>query len=226
MSNVSTRTFSRCAVAFSMKRTRCSPVNTGCVLRTEAFTTATISSSNMAAARLITSTWPFVTGSYEPGHTAMRLSGTMDADDGVAVAALVGRGQVEVEHGPAIALGDRQTSGSQHGGQWLRQLAPEALRQPVGRIEEDEIVVAACPGCATQEHARVGPADIRLPAERLEVGPDGVHGGRRGAHERRLGGAARQRLDAQRAGACEQVEHARAGHVLAEDREQRLAHAV
>src|SRR3954451_4472932 len=164
MSNVSTRTFSRCAVAFSMKRTRCSPVNTGCVLRTEAFTTATISSSNMAAARLITSTWPFVTGSYEPGHTAMRLSGAMDADDGVAIAALVGRGQVEVEHGPSISLGDRQPSGRQHGGQRLRQLAPEALRQPVGRIEEDEIVVAACPGCAAPGHAGGGAPGPRLRA--------------------------------------------------------------
>src|SRR3954470_6087305 len=174
MSNVSTRTFSRCAVAFSMKRTRCSPVNMGCVLRTEAFTTATISSSNIAAARLITSTWPLVTGSYEPGQTAMRLSGAMDADDGVAVAALVGRGQVEIERGPAIALGDHQPAGLQHGGQRLRQLAPEALRQPVGRIEEDEIVVAACPGCAAQEHARVGAPHLGVGPERREVGPHGL----------------------------------------------------
>src|SRR3954463_11509929 len=135
MSNVSTRTFSRCAVAFSMKRTRCSPVNTGCVLRTEAFTTATISSSNMAAARLITSTWPFVTGSYEPGHTAMRLSGAMDADDGVAVAALVGRGQVGCDRGPATPLGPPQPPGPQPGVRRLRQPPPGAPPQPVGRIE-------------------------------------------------------------------------------------------
>src|SRR3954447_15285771 len=131
-----------------MKRTRSSPLNIGLLLRADASTTATITSSNMPAARVMPSTCRWVIGSKEPGQTAMRLSGTMDADHGLAVAALIGGGQVEVERGPAIALGDHVPAGRQYGGERLRQLAPEALRQPVGRIEEDEIVVAACPRCA------------------------------------------------------------------------------
>src|SRR3954449_8875551 len=140
MSNVSTRTFSRCEVAFSMKRTRSSPVNMGLVLRTEELTTATISSSNIAAARPMTSTWPLVTGSYEPGQTAMRLSGAMDADDGVAVAALVFDGEIDLERRAAVALCDDRAPRRQHGLQGRRQVVSDGPGQPVWRIEEDQII--------------------------------------------------------------------------------------
>jgi hypothetical protein len=49
--------------------------------------------------------------------------------------------------------------------------------------------------------------------------------GGRGVDEGRLGRAARERLEAERTGAGEQVEHVRAVE-RAEDREQRLAHPV
>src|SRR4051794_41850029 len=63
----------------------------------------------------------------------MRLSGAMDADEGVAVAAFVGQGEVEGKGRPPVALGDDERAIRQHGGQRLRQLAPEARRQAVWR---------------------------------------------------------------------------------------------
>ena len=45
----------------------------------------------------------------------MRLSGAMDADEGVAVAAFVFEREVEVQRYPAIALGDHRRPVGQHG---------------------------------------------------------------------------------------------------------------
>src|SRR6185436_2335976 len=108
LSNVSTRTLGRWLVASSMNATRSSALNSVLLLRTEALTTATISSSNIGAARLMTSTWPLVIGSYEPGQTAMRLSGAMDAYEGVAVPAFVFDGEVDLQRRAAIALRDHR----------------------------------------------------------------------------------------------------------------------
>ena len=90
------------------------------------------------------------------------------------------------------------------------QLASQTPRQPVGRVEEDEIVLTRGGGCGAEEPAGVGAPDLGLGADRLQVGPHGADRGRRAVHERRLGGAARERLDPERAGAGEEVEHARA----------------
>ena len=60
---MSTRTLDRCAVASWMKPMRSSAVNSARSLRTEALTTATISSSKTSEARVMTSTWPLVIGS-------------------------------------------------------------------------------------------------------------------------------------------------------------------
>ena len=98
-----------------MNSHRSSALNSVLLLRTDALTTATISSSNIGAARLMTSTWPFVIGSYEPGQTAMRLSGAMDADEGVAVAAFVFEGEIDLQRRPAVALGDHRRPRCQHG---------------------------------------------------------------------------------------------------------------
>ena len=46
-----------------MKRTRSSALNSPLFLRTDALTTATISSSNITLAREMTSMWPLVIGS-------------------------------------------------------------------------------------------------------------------------------------------------------------------
>src|SRR4051794_41720168 len=69
----------------------------------------------------------------------MGLWGVMDGDGGVAVGALVGRGGVVGGKGrPPVALGDDERAIRQHGGQRLRQLAPEARRQAVWRGGEGE----------------------------------------------------------------------------------------
>src|SRR5919108_870471 len=224
--NGSTRTLPRCPVAASMNSIRSSAENSELVLRTEAATTATISSSNIAAARVITSRWPLVTGSYVPGQTAMRGSGAMDADQGVAIAAFVQERQVQLERAAAVALGDHRRAGRQHGRQRGRQLAPEASGQPIWRVEEDEIVLTRRRRCGAEEPPDVRAPHLRGRAERREVGAHGADRARRAVHERRLRGAARQRLDPQRARAREQVEHARAGHALCEDGEERLAHPI
>src|SRR3954453_23607547 len=110
----------------------------------------------------------------------MRLSGVMDADQGVAVAALVSQREVDGQRRPAIALADDERGGRQHSWQRLRQLAPEALRQAIWRVEKDEIVVASLPRCGAEEPQSVRAADFGLAADRLEVGPDRRHGGHGG----------------------------------------------
>ena len=126
----------------------------------------------------------------------------------------------------AVALADDERGRRQHSWQRLRQLAPEALGRAIWRVEKDEIVVASLPRCGAEEPQGVRAAHFGLAADRLEVGPHRRHGGRRGVHERRLRGAARERLEPERARPREEVEHPRVLHAIAQDREQRLAHAV
>src|SRR5262249_18224160 len=95
LSNGTARTLPRCCVACSMNAIRSSASNSERLLRTDALTTAMMSSSNIVEAREMMSMWPLVTGSYEPGQTARRGSGAIDANEGVAVAAFVVEGQAE-----------------------------------------------------------------------------------------------------------------------------------
>ena len=78
----STRTFSRCATEDRTNAMRSPASNIGCFL-TDPVVTATTTSSNRVAARAMMSMCPYVTGSYVPGHTAMRwpleLTGTPPA---------------------------------------------------------------------------------------------------------------------------------------------------
>src|SRR5207244_8166152 len=94
--------FGRSLVALRTKLTRSSAVNSVLPLRHGRLTTPTITSSNIAEARPITSRWPWVMGSKVPGQIAMRLSGVMNADQSVAVAALVEERQVQLQGRPAI----------------------------------------------------------------------------------------------------------------------------
>src|SRR5262245_58580637 len=91
----------------------------------------------------------------------MRLSGAMDAYQGVAVAAFVFQGEVEVERYPVIALGDHHRSFGQDGTERPRELGSEGRRQPIWRIEEDEIVVTSAAGCAAEEAAGLRADDRR-----------------------------------------------------------------
>src|SRR4051812_10469338 len=106
----------------------------------------------------------------------MRLSGVMDADQGAAVAAFVSEGQVDRQRRPAVALTDDKRGGRQQTWQRLRQLAREALRQAVWRVEKHEIVFTSLPGCGAEEPERVRAAHFGLAADRLEVGPHRRHG--------------------------------------------------
>src|SRR5436853_328997 len=114
-------------VACSKNPIRSSVENIVLPFRQGKFTTQTTTWSYIDEARLITSRWPYVTGSNVPGHTAMRLSGgfmggvancsgqrgkrlpdraKVDADQRVAVAALVQASQLlELQRSPPVALG-------------------------------------------------------------------------------------------------------------------------
>src|SRR3954447_22282968 len=210
------RTFGRCSVASSMKLRRSSVVNSVPPLRTGWLTIATTTSSNSAAARLMTSRWPFVIGSYEPGQTAMRGSGAMggvDTDERVSVAAFVGQRQGELERGPAIALGHHAAAAGKKRLERSGELSPQPRSAPVGGIEEDQIVCVSAGGCAAEGRAG-GPGDHRClrrsEPEGVQVRADHRHRARVALDEQRARRAARERLDRERAGAREEVEHARA----------------
>ncbi len=81
-----------------------------------------------------------MTGSYEPGQMAMRFSGTMDSDQGVAVAALVEEGKLKLERGPHRALGHHPRIRREHLSEVGREAGGEPLRPVVWGIDEDEIV--------------------------------------------------------------------------------------
>src|SRR3954451_5143549 len=129
----------------------------------------------------------------------MRLSGVMDADEGVAVTAFVGHAEIEGQGRPPVALGDDERVVRQHGGQRLRQLAPEARRQAVWRGGKGEIVMTSLPGCRPEESHGVRAAYLAHAAEGLEVGTDGLDRGLRGVDEGRLRRPARERLEAESA---------------------------
>src|SRR4051794_34432222 len=229
-SNAAERTLPIGAVASSMKLSRSSVENSVPPLRTGWLTIATTTSSNMAAARAMTSRCPFVIGSYEPGQTAMRGSGVMgvDADERVAVAAFVRERQEELDRGPAVALRHHAAAGRKQRPERRGELPPQLRCAPVRGIEEDEIVCVSAFRCVPQRRAgrpRVH-AGLRLAQpERPQVGPDDGHRARVALDQHGAAGAPRQRLDRERSRARIQVEHARAVE-RPEDREQRLADPV
>ena len=85
----------------------------------------------------------------------MRLSGVMDADEGVAVAALDFQPERQLERGSPIAFADHVRGRREHCRQRPRELGTEPGRAPVWRVEEDEIVLTARRACVAKECARV-----------------------------------------------------------------------
>ena len=156
----------------------------------------------------------------------MRLSGVMDADEGVAVAAFVCEGQVERRAAPGGRSRRRRARRRQHGGQRLRQLAPEALRQAVWRVEEDEIVVASLPAAARRNRSASARRTSASPPSASRLACTAAIAAGAESTNVAARGAARERLEPERARPREQVEHPRVLHAIAQDREQRLAHAV
>src|SRR3954453_23248519 len=160
----------------------------------------------------------------------MRGSGAMrvDADERVAVAPFVDQRQGELERGPAVALGHDASAAGKQRLERRGELPPQLRSAPVGGIEEDQIVCVSAGGCAAEGRTG-GPWEydglrLRQP-ERGETGADDAGGAGVALDQQGAPSAARERLDAQRAGAREEVEHPRAVDG-AERREQRLADAV
>src|SRR5436190_11443215 len=225
--NGSASTLGRCAVASAMNSQRSRALNSVLALRIGTSTTATIRRSNMPAARAITSRCPLVIGSYDPGQTAMWLSGFMDADQRVAVAALLAHRQCQLERCAAVALARYPSPWRQHGRQQRRQVARQPGGPAVWRVEEDEIVLTPSHACIAKEGPGVLAADlgrVRRP-KGLQVPGHGAH--RRGGavHEGRGHRPPPPRLDPEAPRPGEEVEHREPGHV-AQEREQRLADAI
>src|ERR1700729_3146380 len=126
----------------------------------------------------MTSRCPFVTGSKVPGQIAMRLSGAMDSDEGVAVAGLVEQRQIEFEGRAPIALGHYPGTGRQNRSQRCRELLPERARVPIWRIEEHQIVLTSVPTCPFEVRQRILTTNLRVHPDRRHVPPDRRHGGR------------------------------------------------
>ena len=137
----------------------------------------------------------------------------MDADQGVAVAALVASaGRSSVERRAPVALARRRAPPAASSGASVESSRPSRRASRYGGSRKTRSYGVAAPPCVAEERAGVPRgARRRRDAERREVGAQ-RRAARRGSRSTNvaLRGAARQRLDAQRAGAGEQVEDARA----------------
>jgi hypothetical protein len=95
-----------------------------------------------------------------------------------------------------------------------RQARQRRLRRSlaIGRIEKDKVEWRCEPGRAHAQFGRVATvhAGDAEHAERFDVGADGAAGGLVGLDEQRKDRAPRQRFEPQRAGAGEEIKHARA----------------
>ena len=156
---------------------------------------------------------------------AMRLSGVMNSDQGVAVAALVEQRQVQLQRRPPVALGDDARAGASTGVSAAESSAPRPLRGGMeGRGRPDRI--DARRPCALEElEARAGGAPRRSSPSASRLRRIAAIAAAEESTSVASDGPPRERLDRQRARAGEQVEHPRPVDV-AEDREQRLAHPV
>src|SRR5690349_19733270 len=102
----------------------------------------------MPAARAITSTWPFVTGSYEPGQLGL---------------------------GTRIGLDHEETVLGEHRRQVARELGLEVGEHRVRRIDEHEIVTPACSPLGRERLDGVRAQDGRArEPESVEVALDGA----------------------------------------------------
>src|SRR3989442_8040773 len=132
------------------------------------------------------------------------------------------RGQVlavRTGHEECVA-GERRTKARVSEGRFRRRNIRER------RIAKHEIELSAVPRAEKADHAGADDRRTRPEAGRLEVLAKRPHRLRVALDERNGGGATRERLDAERARAREEVEHARAAELRLEDGKQRLADAV
>ena len=131
---------------------------------------------------------------------------------GVAVAAFVGEGQV----GGRAARGGRSRSRPARRGRArgasVRELASQLRRVAVWRVEEDEIVWRRRPRCVAEDArgVRAGATSAASAPSAARFAPRSpLMRRRRASTNVAARGAARERLEPERAGPGEQVEHAR-----------------
>src|SRR5450755_1815229 len=118
----------------------------------------------------------------------MRLSGTMDSNQGVAVAALVDEREIELQGRPPVALADHAAPRRQDGGQRGGELGGQAAHTAVWGIEENQIVLLRASACRSEEGEGVAPVHPRVELEGSDVAPDRVNRGRRAVDQRRRRG--------------------------------------
>ena len=222
-----------------MIATRSSGVNSG--FFSALTSTATRMRSNRCALRRMMSTWPFVSGSNDPGNIARRPLGgpawrhrslrvRVRQERQRAVAGLhVAHARQRRRHvrlAPRGALEHEQPAGAP-AVRPPRRARRATLGSVVRRIQQDQ-VERACRGQAPQHGDDVAALDsiALLHAAGREVRRDQRGRAAILLDERDVRGAAAQRLDADRAGPGKAVEHARALDPRRQDVEQRLAQLV
>src|SRR3954454_20228728 len=174
VSKVFTCTLASSATCASMKPTRSSALNSVFCLRTGWFTTATITLSNTPEQRRITSRWPNVTGSYDPGQIAvpLPLEPTMDGDPRVAVDALVSQREGQAERVALVGFGHGERAVCEQPRQQVGQPLCRAARGTIWRVGEHEVVRAVG---ASEPGERVAPRDGRLGTDGGQVRAHGGH---------------------------------------------------
>src|SRR5689334_18332147 len=100
-------------------------------------------------------------GSKVPGQIATRLSGVMNADQGVAVAALVEQRQFQLQGCPPIALCNDACARCQYRWQRRRKRTAEVAGGLVWGIEEHEIVLTSVVTCLLEERRCTLTANLR-----------------------------------------------------------------
>ena len=113
-----------------------------------------------------------MTGSNVPGQIAMRLSGAMDLDQRVAVAANIEQLELKLQRIAAVTLGDDASLGGEHRRQRRRELRRERARVTIWRIKEHEIVLRRATTCSLEEFQHRLAMDLGLDPEPREVASD------------------------------------------------------
>src|SRR4051794_23682220 len=164
VSKVFTCTLPRSAISASMNPIRSSAVKSVFCLRTGWLTTATITLSNTDEQRRITSRCPNVTGSYEPGQTAVPLASdaTVDGDPRIAIGALVDERHGEGQRVALVGFGHGERRLEEQRRQQLGEALRRTARGTIWRVGEHDPPIALR-GPQPPEHLAPGDPSPRAP---------------------------------------------------------------
>ena len=96
----------------------------------------------------------------------------------------------------------------------------------VGRVREGDVVRAGVEPLSEAQRVAAADRGPLADAEGVDVAPERLEGGGRELHEGGVRGAARERLEAERAAPGEEIEHPRAGELGRDDAHPGLPHPV